>query len=474
VTKLAVLGLALGLAIGVGCSANVAANRPQTSTKRPPSPMTSKIVACERSGKLICDPAAYRRDRAHGGLPLSYPDPKGAHILTLRQVLPSSWRHEDYAAELMTYGQARRIAPGLAGATRIVVDPSRKFWVLTRYYRPPIKVLNTWGGPPGVRTPSKVTVRAESQTVDAVTGSGVDSCTNCAAIREPLRYPAFGVTLMPPLPGYRPSISRSEILALFRRSGIAGSDLPGHPTVKLRTVRDVRLPRGGYPAWVITFHHTSPTSYGPGRFSPKPVCDWVAIYNLQAGAWKEDFQSCPEPKHPLRRYTVTTVVAAMKAGARPVACESSLLMTNKPGGGCGGVPVTGHDFLRFRAPLQFPGGGWQTSILHLVGTWDGRRFHVTSATPAAVGSSTPQAKCAAHHGPIGYFAFAHPRRYLARIRRALLRAHVLSSNPCGLRRWFLVPVADHRTVSILKMQFGRSIIVTGWLHPVDQLEPVRP
>ncbi len=55
------------------------------------------------------------------------------------------------------------------------------------------------------------------------------------------------------------------------------------------------LPRGGYPAWVITFPHTSPTSYGLGPVPKTPDCAWVSIYNLQARVWTEDFQNCPDP-----------------------------------------------------------------------------------------------------------------------------------------------------------------------------------
>src|SRR5579871_6217387 len=184
----AVVGVALALAAGGG-------HRPKTVADT----LTPKIVACERSGKLTCDRAAYRRDRAHGEFPLGSPDPKGSHLMTLQQVLPPAWRHKDYAAELMTYGQARKIAPGLAGATRVSIDPSRKFWVLTLYHHPPVTEPMTWG-PPG--RPATIRVRVESQTIDAVTGQGMDECVNCTAIRE-LRYAPEGVTLMAAVPGYR-------------------------------------------------------------------------------------------------------------------------------------------------------------------------------------------------------------------------------------------------------------------------------
>ena len=55
----AVVITAVGLALGLGLSRGP---RPASDT-RPPNPLTPKIVACERSGKLICDRAAYVRDR---------------------------------------------------------------------------------------------------------------------------------------------------------------------------------------------------------------------------------------------------------------------------------------------------------------------------------------------------------------------------------------------------------------------------
>jgi hypothetical protein len=312
---LALLGTSVIAAVGLGLGFGLAGGHASEASAdtRPPNPMTPKIVACQRSGKLICDPAAYRRDRREGMFPLSKPDPKDAHLMTLRQVLPPAWRHEDYAAELMTYGQAQKLAPSLAGASRIVIDPSREFWVLTLYHRPPITVPNTETGP-CCSTPSTITVRAESQAIDAVTGIGMDSCVNCAAIRE-LRYQPEGVTLMTPLPGYRPSLSRRAALSLFRSSEMGGSNSAGRPTVKLWTVRDDLQPRGGYPAWVITFSHTSPASYG---LRQRRDCVWVAIYNLEARVWTWDFQNCPEYAGPPR---------TSREGA---ACDSGCTPANQP------------------------------------------------------------------------------------------------------------------------------------------------
>lgn len=311
----AVLVTAVGLALGLGLKGGRGPHA--ASDTRPPNPMTKKIVACERSGKLICDRAAYRRDVREGVFPLSKPDRKGARLMTLQEVVPPAWRDQDYAAELMTYGQAQKIAPGLAAASRAVVDPSREFWVLTLYHRPPLKVPNTeYDGPPSVRTGGTMTVRVESQTIDAVTGMGVDSCVNCAAIRE-LRYQPEGVTLMTPLPGHHPAVSRRRVLSLYQ-SWPAGPHLTGTRTVKLWAVRDVLLPRGGYPAWVITFPHTSPVNYGWGPPFKTQDCAWVAIYDLQARVWTWDFQNCPEKttNYP-KGHKTTAVVPGCDSGCTP-------------------------------------------------------------------------------------------------------------------------------------------------------------
>src|SRR5581483_10943774 len=63
----AAVGLALAFSLGTGRSPKPVAD------KRRPNPLTPKIVACERSGKLICDHAAYKRDRGEGLFPLSKP-----------------------------------------------------------------------------------------------------------------------------------------------------------------------------------------------------------------------------------------------------------------------------------------------------------------------------------------------------------------------------------------------------------------
>jgi hypothetical protein len=122
---------------------------------------------------------------------------------------------------------------------------------------------------------------------------------------------------MTPLPGYRPAVSRRKVLALYQ-SWPAGPRLQGKRTVKLWTVRDMLMPRGGYPAWVITFPRTSPVNYGWGPPFKTHDCAWVAIYNLQARVWTEDFQNCPEKttNYP-NGHKKTAVVPTCDAGCTP-------------------------------------------------------------------------------------------------------------------------------------------------------------
>jgi hypothetical protein len=174
-------GVVLGLAATNGRSARAA---------NPPRPLATKIVACERRGRTICAPAAYRRDQTAGLFPLSKPDPKGARLLTIAQVWPSAETERHFGAELMTYRRAMRIAPGLAAESSAVIAPSRKVWVITLYHHPPVALSDTsWDLPPGV-SPRIVRVRSESQVDDALTGSRIDSCINCVAVPERLHHPS--------------------------------------------------------------------------------------------------------------------------------------------------------------------------------------------------------------------------------------------------------------------------------------------
>jgi hypothetical protein len=190
-----------------------------------------------------------------------------------------------------------------------------------------------------------------------------------------------------------------------------------------------------------------------------------AVLAVSLASSRADPSAVPAPfaAHRSPLYTVSTSVAYY-GSARPdgglIACESSLLMTNEPGGGCSGVPIApGYDFQRF-VQGTYSGGGWDTRFLRLVGTWDGRLFHVTSATPITRGTGVPEPYCPAHEsGP-----FVRPSN--STITDLSRRMPLFLSAPCGHTYWFQVAAADHQTVSYLRHRFGRSVLVTGFLQPV--------
>jgi hypothetical protein len=114
-----------------------------------------------------------------------------------------------------------------------------------------------------------------------------------AAARPRITYPLIGLTLTPAPSGYRPSVSRTAVLDLFRRSGLLASGSRRKPIIHLWTVGDGRPADGGSPSWVLTFRHTIPTSLGVPK---TPVCTTVAIYDLSVRVWTWDFQNCGEGK----------------------------------------------------------------------------------------------------------------------------------------------------------------------------------
>ena len=93
-----------------------------------------------------------------------------------------------------------------------------------------------------------------------------------------INYESVGVTLSPAPAHYTPAVSRSAVLALFRRGGMARGYSTGKQAVRLQTVN------GAYPAWVITFRH--------------PRCTGVSIYDLRARIWTWNFANCLNPGAP--------------------------------------------------------------------------------------------------------------------------------------------------------------------------------
>jgi hypothetical protein len=171
----------------------------------------------------------------------------------------------------------------------------------------------------------------------------------------------------------------------------------------------------------------------------------------------------PIPVSPVAQplYSLRTMVVNDGSAGKPhlLACFASALMTDVPGGGCSGVPVTGYSFDRVSG-LQYVDGGWQTPLLRLVGTWNDTVFNVTNASPSSASVSSPEPDCLAHKtGPT-----VRPSNQA--LTKATREVNILESMPCGHTYWFLVPAADQRTVSSLQRQFGKSILVAGWLQPV--------
>jgi len=106
-------------------------------------------------------------------------------------------------------------------------------------------------------------------------------------LADSVKYTLEGVTLTAAPEGYSPSVSRSDVLALFRKTAFAHS-FPGSPTVALRTV--TQAAGSGYPAWVLTVPHTKPTALGVRE---TPDCTSVAVYDLTVRVWTWQFQNCP-------------------------------------------------------------------------------------------------------------------------------------------------------------------------------------
>lgn len=157
-------------------------------------------------------------------------------------------------------------------------------------------------------------------------------------------------------------------------------------------------------------------------------------------------------------YALVAPVLRLAGDGRPTACLAFLL--SLPPAGCGGVPVTGYDFRHIPGTVHFHNRGWQTRPLHLLGTWNGRVLKLTRP-PIPVGRAspapTPPATC--HTTPTSD-ALAR------RLTDDHIRINMLSLLPCGANVWVLVAVADHETVSYIHKRYGRSVIVSGWLHRV--------
>jgi hypothetical protein len=108
-----------------------------------------------------------------------------------------------------------------------------------------------------------------------------------AVARSGLRmaYPAVGVTLTAAPGGYRPAVSRAEVLGLLRRTPEWRYIKPkANPSARVLTVAEPSSKRDAYPAWVITNRR------------PGSNCAFVSIYSLRSRVWIWHFHSCTHRK----------------------------------------------------------------------------------------------------------------------------------------------------------------------------------
>ena len=168
--RTALAGLCVTLALA-GILLSLAATHRAAASPRRPSPVTKKLLACERV-KNICNRTAWRR------LPLRQPDANGAALLTEAQAIAEvGWQSGDSVGALqMTYGQAATAYPGLASSN--VTAPSRVVWVVTLQLAQPVPG-NSLSLPPGQPVPM---ISAFTVVIDAVTGNETDWCAGCSSV----------------------------------------------------------------------------------------------------------------------------------------------------------------------------------------------------------------------------------------------------------------------------------------------------
>lgn len=100
-----------------------------------------------------------------------------------------------------------------------------------------------------------------------------------------IAYPAVGVTLTAAPRGYRPAVSRAEVLGLLRRTPEWRYIKPkANPSARVLTVADPSSKRDAYLAWVITNRR------------PGSNCAFVSIYSLRSRVWIWHFHSCTHRK----------------------------------------------------------------------------------------------------------------------------------------------------------------------------------
>jgi hypothetical protein len=134
----------------------------------------------------------------------------------------------------------------------------------------------------GVAAAGCASGRKQDLVVRAATPQGREAVARSGAR---IAYPVVGVTLTPPPGGYRPTVSRAEVLRLLRRTPEWRYIKPkANPSARVLTVADPSSKRDAYPAWVITNRR------------PGSNCAFVSIYSLRSRVWIWHFHSCAHRK----------------------------------------------------------------------------------------------------------------------------------------------------------------------------------
>jgi hypothetical protein len=165
-------------------------------------------------------------------------------------------------------------------------------------------------------------------------------------------------------------------------------------------------------------------------------------------------------------YSVSAPVVAI-AGQHPKACAGIPL--SLPPADCGGIELAGIDVHRVGGIIVYPNGTVQTPVLHLIGTWDGRRLSLTSHPEVvAPNAMTPLAVCTGASQEASP-ALIELEKNIAADRDLLLGKGilVLKTAPCGDHVLVVVPVADARTVAYLGERYV-NVNVVSWLEPTGR------
>jgi len=164
-------------------------------------------------------------------------------------------------------------------------------------------------------------------------------------------------------------------------------------------------------------------------------------------------------------YTVTSTVM-QKPGEPPRACASTPLPY--PPIGCGGRALRGLDLLTIHGVTRYRNGVLATSMLHIVGTWDGHDLTLTRPPDtAAMADATPMppGQCPSQPSQV----VSPPLMQRVMSDNALLNAQgiqLLEFGPCGDALFMVVVVADRDSVRFLTNRYG-AVQVAGWLKPIS-------